>query len=347
MHEGAPALPDKDERAQPETPENRPPETRPPESEVDARARRAASGYDLRPGRPAYPAAAPRQPQAPAAPKQPDKWCANCRIWNRPDAESCVSCNGELEETAQRQRTNAANHTLVWICAFVPLAGLVVDLVLISRGISAWWTLLPVIIANWVLLGIDSSALGRLGYNADRLNGLVFIIVPVYLFKRVSIAGGGYGYGAVWIATFLAALLIPLLFGTGFSTSVSTSSLTCNDDVYLQSSPAYFTSTQMVIQLEFTDDDQNSCEIEGTATVSIYYPETNERREVTRQVTKSRYGEYRNLLTDGTGKTAQVNVPYGVDEDVWLFGNPPVVRLRFDSGDRYWDWQELELYPKP
>lgn len=347
MHEGAPALPDKDERVQPETPENRPPETRPPESEVDARARRAASGYDLRPGRPAYPAAAPRQPQAPSAPKLPDKWCASCRIWNRPDAESCVSCNGELEETAQRQRTNAASHTLVWICAFVPLAGLVVDLILISRGISPWWTLLPVIVANWVLLGIDSSALGRLGYNADRLNGLVFIIVPVYLFKRVSIAGGGYGYGAVWIATFLAALLIPLLFGTGLSTSVYDSTFTCNDDIYLHSSPAYFTSTQIVIQLEFTDDDQNSCEIEGTATVSIYYPETNDRREATRQVTKSRYGEYRNLLTDQTGKTAQVNVPYGVDEDVWLFGNPPVVRLRFDSGGRYWDWQGLELYPKP
>lgn len=343
MHEGAPALPDKDERAQPEPPENRPPDPHPPESEADARARRAASGYDLRPGRPAYPAAAPRQSQAPAAPKQPDQWCANCRIWNRPDAESCVSCGGPLEESEQRQRTNAASHTLVWICAFMPLAGLALDLILISEGIDTWWLFFPMIAAYCALLWFDEKSLRRQGYHTGRLSGWLVILVPVYLFRRVSVAGGGYGYGAVWIATFLAALLIPLLFGTGFSTGLST----CNDDIYMHSSAAFFTSNRIETQLEFTDDDLNYCAMEGTATISVYDPETNDRQEFTKEITESSYREYQNRLTGEIGKDVEVSIPYRVDEDVWLFGDPPVVRIRFDADDGYWGWQGLELYPNP
>lgn len=365
MHEGAPALPDKDERAHPETPENRPPETRPLESEVDARARRAASGYDLRPGRPAYPAAAPRQPQAPAAPKQPDKWCANCRIWNRPEAESCVSCNGELEEPEQRPRTNAASHTLVWICAFVPLAGLVVEMVLVSLYIGVtWWTFAPILIINAVILGFDRAALRRQGYHIDRLSGWMVLLIPVYLFRRRSVAGGGRRYAITWVVTSLVWMVLsslmaadttepsastpsaPLPATAAASAPMPTAAISTTDvsDIYLNSG-GFIYSSGLELILQFVDAEGKFLEFYGTATIAIADESTSDEESFTRRISESSYERYTDPFTEQDVIYVQLDIPHQTDAEHISAGQYPVVQIRFDGEEVYWDYQFVGLVP--
>ena len=365
MHEGAPALPDKDERAQPEPPENRPPDPHPPESEADARARRAASGYDLRPGRPAYPAAAPRQPQTPAAPKLPDQWCANCRIWNRPDAESCVSCGGPLEESEQRQRTNAASHTLVWICAFMPLAALVVEIVLVSLYIGVtWWTFAPMFIINAVILGFDRATLRRQGYHIDRLSGWMVLLIPVYLFRRRSVAGGGRRYAIVWVVTFLAWMVISSLMAADTTDPPAStplapppatatasapmptdaSPITDVSDIYLNSG-GFIYSNGLELILQFVDAEGNSFEFYGTATVDITDESTGDEESFTRRISESSYERHTDTFTEQDIIYVQLDIPHRTDAEHIAAGQYPVVQIRFDGEEGYWDYQLVGLVP--
>ena len=261
-----------------------------------------------------------------------DKWCPVCRIWNRPDVESCVACGGALETGAQR--TNSASHTLVWICAFVPLAGLAAELALANAGRTSWWVFIPMIIANWILLGIDETKLAKQGYNVDRLKGLTVVLVPVYLFKRVSVAGGGYGYGVLWVACFSAALLVPFAFTSGFSAGSQTI-----DNTYLHTDFAYSDGNRISFIILFRDENGESVQVEGDATISVIGGSGKQQSRFNREVTQNTYQQYQNSLTHETFSAVELSVPYS--------GGPiPSIRLRFEADGGYWEDIEIPVLPR-
>lgn len=310
-------------------------------SESEARARRALESLSQgsQPYRTVNQRVGTRASSTASQPKPQDKWCPNCQIWNRPDADNCVSCGGALE--AESQRTNPANHGLVWICAFVPLAGLVADFILVSAGIISWWTFIPVIASNWILLGIDETRLTKQGYNTNRLKGLTTILVPVYLFKRVAVAGGGYGYGSVWVATFLASLLIPFMFTSGPSFDNRTFGNT-----FLHTDVAYSDGKEISLIIQFRDDAGNSVRVGGEATISVVDESGIQQRRFTQEVDKSLYQQYQNSLTFQTFSAVELSVPYSIDDRTLTWGPLPSVRLRFETDDGYWEDVEIPVLPE-
>jgi len=101
-----------------------------------------------------------------------------------------------------------ASHALPWVSAFVPLAGLVFDAVLNEMGWSNWVGTVTVIGTNILLLTMDEKKLKAQGFSTERMGASW--LVPVYLFKRVQVAGGGYGYAVCWMITFFISLLVSL-----------------------------------------------------------------------------------------------------------------------------------------
>lgn len=100
------------------------------------------------------------------------------------------------------------SHALPWVSAFVPLAGLVLDAVLNEMGWSNWVGTVAVIGTNILLLTKDEKQLKAQGFSTEKMGSAW--LVPVYLFKRVQVAGGGYGYAVCWMITFFISLLASL-----------------------------------------------------------------------------------------------------------------------------------------
>ena len=87
--------------------------------------------------------------------------------------------------------------TLVWITALIPL------ICFLLRGNTGTAIIL---FSNIGLLSLDELNLKKLGYDTGKLGGA--FLVPVYLFKRASLIGGGNGYAWVWLATFGVSLFV-------------------------------------------------------------------------------------------------------------------------------------------
>lgn len=73
-------------------------------------------------------------------------------------------------------------------------------------GVSTPWVALAVILAiNGGILAADESHIRRMGYDTSGL-GQAWLI-PVYLFRRPSVVGGGYGPGTLWCVLFILSML--------------------------------------------------------------------------------------------------------------------------------------------
>ncbi len=105
---------------------------------------------------------------------------------------------------------NDINNTLVWILAFVPILGTVLEY-LISGAIgvtsaSLWFV---TVILNTVLCIIDQRKLKRAGYQIKELLVWAIFLVPVYLFRRAYILKQKNIYAIVWCLTFAILLFAP------------------------------------------------------------------------------------------------------------------------------------------
>jgi hypothetical protein len=118
--------------------------------------------------------------------------------------------------------TQRVDHSIVWLAGFVPLLGILLDLWFIQKGISLWWTVVAILAINWIMLEKDKQGLRSRGYVTQPLDSSLWarFLVPAYLFKRVQVAGGGYGYAVLWMATFSIAVLLPILNPTTGSPSL-------------------------------------------------------------------------------------------------------------------------------
>ena len=128
-------------------------------------------------------------------------------------------------ETGSPYQSHEPSHALVWLAAFVPVAGLFFELWLIDFGVSGWWSIVLVLALNNIMLAKDLSSLKQRNYDTGPLDSFWSRnIVPVYLFRRVMVAGGGYGYPVLWMVTFSIILGFPWVYGNGELGSISGSS---------------------------------------------------------------------------------------------------------------------------
>jgi DNA-directed RNA polymerase subunit RPC12/RpoP len=149
--------------------------------------------------RPAPPKSAPLPQQVAAAPGNLTT-CPDCAKQVSRRARFCPNCGAPVS-------FNQVSHTLVWVNAFVPLFAILIDAILVSIGCDLWLGVPIVVGINVLLLSKDEEQLKAQGLPIKDLGSAW--LVPVYLFKRVRVAGGGYGYAVCWMITFFISILSP------------------------------------------------------------------------------------------------------------------------------------------
>lgn len=95
----------------------------------------------------------------------------------------------------------AVDNTIIWVLAFAPLLGLVLQgflsgLTGISQG-SLWFVTL---LLNVATSYADEKKLKAAGHNTAKMGAAW--LVPVYLFKRAQVLKQNYAYFIVWCALF-------------------------------------------------------------------------------------------------------------------------------------------------
>ena len=109
--------------------------------------------------------------------------------------------NQTLSEPLFRQNAiQNIDNTLVWILAFAPIIGSIIELIF-----EIWFATL---IINIFLCYLDEKNLKELGINTEKFNGFWIILVPVYLYKRAKFFNHDMGYFIVWVITFVISLFI-------------------------------------------------------------------------------------------------------------------------------------------
>ncbi|WP_191486375.1 GYF domain-containing protein [Pseudomonas sp. FEN] len=107
----------------------------------------------------------------------------------------------------------SVNNTLVWLLAFAPLLGYLLEAFVAGatgggqRALSEgrYWYL--TVILNVALSLFDEKRLKKAGHDTRRFKGWVFI-VPVYLYQRAKMLNQNLAYFIVWIGSFALTLLI-------------------------------------------------------------------------------------------------------------------------------------------
>lgn len=148
-------------------------------------------------------------------------FCRGCGKEIHDTANACPHC-GAPQGIVSRPGQNSAtlpsistNNTLVWILAFAPIIGSILEYILaylvhgneyraqiaLSKGYYFWVTL----ILNIVLSVLDEKNLQK--SNIDTAPFGSAFLVPVYLFKRAKVLNQNKAYFIVWIACFAVALI--------------------------------------------------------------------------------------------------------------------------------------------
>ena len=95
----------------------------------------------------------------------------------------------------------AVGNTIIWILAFAPLIGLILEgIVSEAAGIPAESLWFITLLLNIVLGYIDENKLKAAGHDTSEMGGAW--LVPVYLFKRAKVLKHNYAYFIVWCVLF-------------------------------------------------------------------------------------------------------------------------------------------------
>ncbi len=102
------------------------------------------------------------------------------------------------------------NNTLVWILAFMPILGTVLEYIIVGAlGIYTTSIWVITVAFNIMLCMSDEMMLRKAGYsNVNRIVWTVFII-PIYLFSRAKLLKQHNTYAIVWCITFLVLIFSP------------------------------------------------------------------------------------------------------------------------------------------
>lgn len=108
------------------------------------------------------------------------------------------------------------NNTLVWVLAFAPFLGYLLECFIAGMFISSTNRALDAVgdgkfffvtvALNIALSFYDEKKLKLAGHNTDKFSGMVWL-VPVYLFQRAKALNQNMAYFIVWMVTFFMVLL--------------------------------------------------------------------------------------------------------------------------------------------
>jgi hypothetical protein len=97
------------------------------------------------------------------------------------------------------------DNTLIWVLAFAPILGAILEQVLKNTLGHAKIFSLATLALNVALSILDEKKLQKLGYDTSSLGGAW--LIPVYLFKRAKMFNHNLAYFIVWIVCFALLLL--------------------------------------------------------------------------------------------------------------------------------------------
>ena len=99
----------------------------------------------------------------------------------------------------------AVNNTYVWILAFAPFLGMILEVIVaISLPFPAKNIWIVTVALNLILSYLDEQKLKHAGYDISKLGS--FFIVPLYLYNRTKLLKQNYGYFITWCIVFLLLL---------------------------------------------------------------------------------------------------------------------------------------------
>lgn len=98
------------------------------------------------------------------------------------------------------------NNTFIWLLAFAPIIGIIIERKLFPDGSYLLWFLL-----NSVLAVLDDLKLKNAGYKTNNLVWAIFL-VPVYIWRRANLTRQSKSYFWVWIISFIISIIISIAF---------------------------------------------------------------------------------------------------------------------------------------
>ena len=149
-------------------------------------------------------------------------------------------------------------------------------------------------------------------------------VVPVYLFKRPSVAGGGYGYAVLWLITFFIVLFMPAL-------NISSPSLTGSPEpTYIGNLFAMRDGNELVVRFSLYYENQDTIAADGTALISIPNGSGVDANSETKTIDRNGFGLYSVPITQQiyTAFETRLNYDSSIRQTV---ANDPTVSVEFST----------------
>lgn len=102
------------------------------------------------------------------------------------------------------------NNTLVWILAFTPILGTLLEYIIAGAiGVASGSLWFITTILNTILCIIDERKIKKAGYNTKEMLVWAIFFIPVYLFRRAHLLKQKSIYAIVWCITFVIMIFGP------------------------------------------------------------------------------------------------------------------------------------------
>lgn len=146
--------------------------------------------------------------------------CQHCSHQIHESAPACPKCGAPA--TKASSPTVAVSNTLVWILAFAPLIGLILESLVAgflaqsqyeaahAMATSKYWYIS--LLLNIGLSGGEDAHLKKNGIDTSSF-GKYFFLVPVYLWKRAKAFNQNPAYFWTWLGMFVLTMILGISIG--------------------------------------------------------------------------------------------------------------------------------------
>lgn len=143
-------------------------------------------------------------------------FCRGCGAQIHATAPSCPQCGALQQKASEATQPGAAvDNGVVWVLAFAPLIGYLLEYVVAylvnsnewraeaaMQGGSYWYITL---LLNIGLSFLDEKRLEKAGCDTSKFKGMVWL-VPVYLYQRAQALHHNLAYFITWVVCFVLIL---------------------------------------------------------------------------------------------------------------------------------------------